>query len=525
MRKKIVSMLMAVTLVATMLAACGNSEQASTGTTTESVDTTSTESADAEVEDEEMAEINIAWMTLGVTDTSKTDAVVEAINAITESEINVHVNMEFLDPATYGTQIPMEIQANEKLDLLMYTPVPGASYTSFKGQNQLMDISDLLDEYGSDIQSELGDFLQGTTTTDGVYGVAANRLLASSLYVIMRKDVLDQLGLTEKAQNMTTWAEYEEILQAVKENTDLAPVANSDAEGSVLTVMPFFTNGDNFSDGRGFDTLGDTYNMIYAGTDGKVGCVYFSDEYASAVTRTADWYQKGLIYKDAGTAQDFADTLIKNNVAFSYVVTGELGAAETKEASTGYEIVATKVTDAVLSTGSTLKFGFAVPITAEEPEAAVKMLNLMYSSSDIQNILAWGVEGRDWVEANGEATYPDGVTAETVTYHMSDFLNGNQFITMPWEGNGADFRAVQKAEQDSAPISEYMGFSFDATEYETELTACFNVVQQYKAGLGAGSYSDVEGTLKEFQDKMTAAGIDKVIAAYQEQLDAFMASK
>ena len=45
------------------------------------------------------------------------------------------------------------------------------------------------------------------------------------------------------------------------------------------------------------------------------------------------------------------------------------------------------------------------------------------------NTLTWGIEGRDWVMGDdGYATYPDGVTSETVSYHEGDFLYGNHFI-------------------------------------------------------------------------------------------------
>lgn len=248
---------------------------------------------------------------------------------------------------------------------------------------------------------------------------------------------------------------------------------------------------------------------------------YFSEEYEKAVARAHEWYKAGLIYKDAATSQDMGDTLIKNNVAFSTIETGELGVETTKGTATGHEVLCKKITEAIISTQACFKFGFAVPVTATEPEAAVKFLNLLYSNADLLNTMAWGVEGRDWVNKNGEAAYPDGVTAETVAYHTADFLNGNQFLVLPWEGDGADFREIQKSLQDLAPISKYMGFSFDHTGLENELTACFNIGEQYRNGLNSGSV-DYKTVLPEFREKLKAAGIDKIIEAYQEQLNAWL---
>lgn len=511
MKKKIVSMLMVAAMTATLFAGCGNSEGSEPSTNAGADD------------EEEMAEINVSWMTMMSTDGSQTDAVVEAINEITEKEINTHVNIQFFEPSTYATQVPMMIQGDEKLDLMMYTPVPGAGYESFKAQKQLLDITEYLDEYGQGVKDALGDILGGTSDETGIYGTASNRVLATDCYIVMRKDVLDQLGLTEKAQNMKTWAEYEEILKEVVANTELAGVGNADGEGSTLAVAPFAFGSEDFANNYAYDNLGDTYQMITVSQDDPtVECVYFTEDYQKAVERADKFYKEGLIYKDAATATDYCDSLIKNDVAFSVICGSEIGVEQTKAASTGHELVCVKLAPAVIGTSNTYKFGFAVPVCATEPEAAVKFLNLLYTNTDIEDILAWGVEGRDWVKKDGVAAYPDGVTPDNVTYHMSDFLNGNQFITTPWIDNGADFREEQKAAEDEAIISKYMGFSFNAEGVENELTACYNVQEQYKKNLASGSTTDVAATLKELQDKLKAAGIDKIVEAYQTQLDAWL---
>lgn len=522
MKRKLISLLLVFTMLAAMFMGCGKSETVQDAGENTNTGTDVENDIDTDQDDEEMSEIVVGWMSFAPLDEKQTAAVVEAVNAITEKEINTHVDIQFYAPDTYATQIPMMIQANEKLDLMMYTPVPGASYDSFKGQNQLMDISGYLDTFGKDIKDNLGDLLKATTTKDGIFGAPAYRLMAGDLYIVMRKDVLDDLGLTEKAQNMTTWTEYREILEEVVAKTDLAGVANCDADGSVLAVSPYYLGSDSFAENRAFDTLGDSYYLIAVDEEtDTVESYYFSEEYEKAVARAHEWYKAGLIYKDAATSQDMGDTLIKNNVAFSTIETGELGVETTKGTATGHEVLCKKITEAIISTQACFKFGFAVPVTATEPKAAVKFLNLLYSNADLLNTMAWGVEGRDWVNKNGEAAYPDGVTAETVAYHTADFLNGNQFLVLPWEGDGADFREIQKSLQDSAPISKYMGFSFDHTGLENELTACFNIGEQYRNGLNSGSV-DYKTVLPEFREKLKAAGIDKIIEAYQEQLNAWL---
>ena len=79
-----------------------------------------------------------------------------------------------------------------------------------------MDISGLLEEYGQDVLSTVGSLIESTTVDGSIYAVPTYRTLVTRAYIVMRTDVLEDLGLLEKAQNMTSFTEYEEILAAVK---------------------------------------------------------------------------------------------------------------------------------------------------------------------------------------------------------------------------------------------------------------------------------------------------------------------
>ncbi len=477
-------------------------------------------------DEEEYDEINVSWLVTAPMTNDVTDPIVEAINEITEEEIGVHVNMTFYDPGAYATQVPMDIQANAKLDLIMYTPIPGSGFQSFYRQGQFMDISGYLEEYGQGVTEALGDLIDGTKAPDGgIYGVASNRVLGSELYIIMKTDVLEELGLLEKAENMTTWTEFEEILKEVVANTDLAGIGNCDVAGSTFAVSPYFTGSDSFAENRGYDTLGDTNYLVAADKDGHVQSYFGSEEYAKAVERAQKWYEEGLVYKDASISQTYNIHLLKAGTCFSTLSSAELGGEGISEAICGFDLTYVKVADSVCGTDATYKFGFGVPVCATDPEAAVKFLNLLYTNSDIENMLAWGLEGRDWVEKDGEATYPEGVNSDNCLYHMGDYLNGNQFITIPWEGDGADFRQVQMDYQDQLVYSPFMGFAAETDEFTEKATACFSIAEQYRKQLSSGSSGDWEGVLAEMNEKLEANGINDIVESYQTQLDAWRAEQ
>ena len=193
---------------------------------------------------------------------------------------------------------------------------------------------------------------------------------------------------------------------------------------------------------------------------------------------------------------------------------------------TGYELIAVDITPSMIGTSSCTKFGYAIPVTSAEPEAAIRYLNYLYTDDGVEalNILTWGVPGRDWtVNADGMATYPDGVTADSVQYHTADFLFGDQIKITPWEGSDPTLRQQQQAEMDNARISRYMGFVLNNDGLENTITALNMVRQKYQPQLSSGASPDWESALAAFREELTANGIDDLLAAYQAQLDEWLA--
>lgn len=477
--------------------------------------------------DEDPAELVIALMSLAPIDTSNSDHVEEALNEMLLKNLNIKADFQWYDANTYGNTVPNMITSNEKLDLVMFTPVPIVSYASYMAQNQLMDITDYIDEYGDNIKAVMGDYLPATSKDGKVYGVGNNTSFYATETFGMRKDVLDDLGLTDAAENAATWTELEDILKQVVDKTDLDGIANADAEGSVISTQPYLNGSDKLDECYAVDVLGDSYQYIYADekTD-KVKSYFGSDEFYQNLLRVRQWYEDGVVNKDSATAQDYGDTLIKNGVSFCNCKQTELGSQAAYAADTGYEGVLKEIAKNKLTTGTFQKFGFAVPVTSDEPEAAVKVLNFLYGNQEFMDTLAWGVEGVDWVKNDkGEAAYPDGVTAETAQYHTGDFLYGNRLQVTPWEGSGDNIRQEQAEANTQIEKSKYFGFSVDPTNVSSTLAAVKNVVDQYKPQLCSGSVEDVEGTYKEFMSALDAAGINDVIKEYQSQLDAWLAKQ
>lgn len=532
-------MIMSGMMALSFAAGCGNSEpQANSNDSTgdsESVqvqagtdsslnnETSSSAGEKYNVTWDDMAEITVLFDSMGPVPTG-VEAVEAEINKITESEINTHVNLEIYEIGSYDQQIGLLMSSGEPVDLLLTLPGGSSSFTVMSSQGQLQNISDLLAEYGQPVLDTVGDLVQATTIDGGIYAVPMYTDTASFEWVVMRTDVLEDLGLLEKAENMTTMAELDEIFAAVAASDKwnfLSPIAG------VQGVLIFTTGGgcigeNNFSDMSTFDLLGDSLSLVALpadSDDGQVQMTYATEEYKKMYELVHDWYKKGYVYKDSVTEQD--TQLIKNNVAFAAIMDGESNIDAAQEAQCEMPVTCVKLVTHPITTSSCLKFTWGVPSTAKEPEAAVTFLSMMYTDSRIANLLAWGIEGVDYEVTDGVAHFIEG--NENPAYHMTDYQVGNQFLVWPWEGSSADYREVTKELTDSTPRSNYFGFVCDTSSITNEIAALTGVLSQYRGQIETGM-ADPE-VLDEFIEKLNASGADKVVACYQEQLNEWLAQK
>ena len=72
----------------------------------------------------------------------------------------------------------------------------------------------------------------------------------------------------------------------------------------------------------------------------------------------------------------------------------------------------------------------------------------------------------------------------------------------------------------SAAASTALGFAFDNSRVVNEISACNNVLAKYAVSIEIGCV-DVDAELPKFQQELKDAGIEKIIAEKQRQIDAW----
>lgn len=494
------SMLLATALV---LSACGGNDGNQAGASGSAAPSGSGSAAPSGKQEE----ITVTFPMLS-TAIPQMPAIEEAINKITTAKINTKVKLKAISSGEWVQQTNLMFTSNEPMDL-MY--VSGGLYSNMVAKNQLVPLDDLLAQDGEGIKTAVGDDYIGVPKIKGaIYAVPSVRDLASSYGVIMRKDLVDKYKIDVNA--IRTLDDFENVLKTVKAGEpDFAPL-----------IPPGV--GMSFLDGyMPYDNLGDSLGVLPNYDNGlKVVDLYESQEYKDLVTKFRKWYQEGYVLKDAATNKTSTFELIRSGKGFAYFASLKPGMAAQEGAAAGTEVVTKELTPVIARTGTVTGAMWGIPVNSKQHEAAMKFLNLMYSDKDIVNLFDWGIEGKHYVKADGKEgviKYPEGVNAGNTTYNMPlGWMFGNQFLSYTMEGGDADIWNKMDEFNKSAQHSKAMGFAFDASPVKTEFAAVTNVVTQYKLPLETGSV-DVDKVLPEFIAKLKSAGIDKIVAEKQKQLD------
>ncbi len=543
--KRVAAYLLAVGMVVSVLGGCGNSESsgesaasASTGGADSSVALESggteaegtgassdagSDSAGGEITDIE--EIVMTFPIMGTINQNAAAEVEDAINAISEAKIGVHVTMKPIEVGSYSQQLNLMITGNEDLDVVATFPGGSSTFSSMCSQNQLMPLNDLIEEYGPDVKANLGGLLNATTMNGNIYSLTTYFNKAASTLVAMRTDLLEKYDLLEQAQNVTCMQDLEPIYDVILENEPTMSAVSAGYGGSIFSPQ-FVDMGATADEAVIYDTLGDNNSLVavdYSSGEPVVYNHYASESYKRSCELTREWYEKGYIYKDSATTTDDADTLMKSGVIFSMIYKGGVDSPDAKRATTGYDLTVIELNPIPISTGSCNVFTWGIPSTSKMPEAAMKFLNLMYSNAEINNLLAWGIEGVHYqVLEDGTADYVDGQDATSCQYHTVDFLYGDNFAIIPWTGTAPDMRERQLEAMNNAETSPYLGFTLDTSELQNEITATSNVIEEYKAALENGTI-DPATELPNFIEKLNNSGAQKIIDEAQRQLNEWLA--
>lgn len=434
-----------------------------------------------------------------------------AINEITVSKINTRVTLKPVSASTFSQQLSLSVTSQETIDLVT---VPN-DFMQMLSRNQCMDMTELIQTRGQGILDAVGEFINGTKRNGRIYGVTVMGGKATSPHLLMRTDLLEETGVDiHQIIPVSDFGEMGHNLEVVEQIFDRVRAAHPEVEILI----------NSFGESRlesliGYDSMGDELGVLMDGESYNVENLYASEEFRQVVALAVRWREKGYMMKDAAMNTAASGSIHLAGNSFCDLVRTQQGVEAQYKQTTGYDFTAVQLRTPLLYTGQDVLTVNVLPVLCREPEAAMDFLDLMYTDRDIVNLLAYGVEGIHYrFLPNGTVDYPEGVNAQNSDYPCSQtWLFGNGLLDYVKVGNVPELYEIQARNNETARRSCAFGFMYDNTPVQTQVAACLKVVAEYKEGLLTGALD--MSKLKEFNDKLTAAGIDDILEEKQRQLE------
>lgn len=424
------------------------------------------------------------------------EKVSKAIHDYVADKKGIDLQLEVVPNSSYDNQLNLVMAGSEQIDLAL---IWGRNVSSFVAKGALLPLDDLLDEYGTDIQECLGDYLQAGKVSGVTYQVPVNCSLFYQGGIVVRTDILEKYGIDPAT---------------IKSTDDLDGMFETIHAGEPDMAMMRLESTGTFVYAD-FDSLGDNFGVLMNyGQDNEIRDLFASDEFRIECEKHREWFKKGWIASDILTTSDTAAEQIKAGKLLGFYGTVGPGTAQDKTNQCGRDMTVIPLNTVFSYTTKVNTFGWGLLNNSKNPEAAMQVLDMMYSDPTFLNMLDWGLEGVHYKLKEGSdriITFADGVDASTSGYfHNWSFAFGDQLSAYFWDGTEEDFPEQVRAMNESAMLSKAMGFAYDVTPVKTEYTAVTNVCDQYLNALAYGCI-DIDDNLPKFLKELESAGLQKII--------------
>ncbi|MBB6020793.1 putative aldouronate transport system substrate-binding protein [Paenibacillus sp. JGP012] len=477
----VLSLLMAFMFV---LSACGGSKEAS-------------ESAGAGNDT-----VQLIWYTIG-TPQKDVNKVMEEVSKYTKEKMNATVTMKMVDWGDYSQKMQVNVASGEPMDII-FTSAGGFDYVQNARKGAFLELDELLPKYGQDLIKTINPaFLSGSKVDGHNYGIPANKELPQQEVWRFNKTLLDKYKLD--TSGVRTLDSLEPLLKTIKENEPgVTPFA---MDKNYVPYVPYDYVIQNLPMAVKLDT-----------TDYKIVNILETPEMKEALTTMNKYYKAGYASPEAASTGSTNDLTTSGNWFLDRAQTQPL-ADNQWSASYGYPVVSTPASDAIITNTSVQGSIMAISANSEYPEKAMQFLNLLNTDPVLRNMVDSGIEGTHYKKVGD--THMENLP-ESKNYDMPSYSLGNNMLLYlnsndpdnKWE----EFKTFN-AEGVDSPI---LSFNFDASKVSAELTAVQNVKEQYWAALMTGTI-DPATNLDQVIEKFNQAGLEKVMAEAQSQLDAWRA--
>jgi len=553
MSRKVITILLALMMVlSVVMSGCSNSD---TGKTTdaattaaatsaaESAASTSAAASSSAAGTGDLDAVTLVWY--NASDAFRSDKaqvkldVADELNRIFQEKINATVDWKWVGWSEVAEKTAAAIQAGQQADIL-FTSMSTFPFAVWQSRNAFADLTDLLPTYAAETYSSIPEWVWKAASVGGrIYAMPTYKDVAVNHPLHYNLTMTNELGLTETVDSVdfSVLPDLNELFYTVKEARDAKmtewanePIMKLPNYSDGITLSPYI-QGDEICRGVWTSIPGTTSLTGDEYANGtKAVNIFNTEDYITGMKLNTQWVTDGIAPFDQKN-WDTEGAIQKSGAVFGTIGWGGI----TPSAHDAYEEALVQPKTSFTYTGYPQAVMQAISASSANPERAMMLLNLVFSDTTVSTTLRFGIEGQGWkrvTDANGveradfTGTYNEvpGERSENGFYLWYHAEQGNLFSCLLPVTEPDEFYVKLAEMNDSAAVSPNLGFCFDSANVENEMAAVSATVEEYQPDIFYGMLDDVEGRIADFNEKLNANGMEKIVAEVQTQLDAWRAN-
>ena len=439
--------------------------------------------------------VNLVWWTIG-NEPKDYQLVSEEINKYTLEKLNVNLEIKYASWGEYSSKLSKIVQSGEPFDIAFTSAIEG--YQDLLNKGYFMDLTEVLPTTTPDLYNFIPEDLWAGVTVDGkILGIPTYKDSAQAQYWVWDKAIVEELGIDY--ENIQTLEQLEPALQKIKEaRPNEYPLVINGNEG----INGFMSAINQYDEVLVKPAIG----ISYTDESATVVGLWEQERVLENLRIIRSWFEKGYINPDAATLLE----LPKHRI---------LSSAQSFEGGWKDTEVGHKYFGPAYSTRTIQGSFLSISAGSKNPDAALKVIELVNTDEYFRNLIAFGIEGTHY-EKTGENT----IKKISDGYEVPAYSQGTFFNMYVQDPNPADQWEKLKELQEEAFSSPVLGFTFNSSNVQNQVSACANIENKYASSLITGAANPDE-VLPKLIEELNAAGYQDIIEEAQRQVDEFLANK
>lgn len=530
MFKKVLTILLSIAMIFSVFAGC-DSSSGNNGSSGQQAGSEESKDGDSKAEPtgadvSEKVEV-VMWMT-GATSPRDLDRVMAELSSKMEAdpELNCSLSFNIFNDSNTQQKMTLLLSSGEAMDLLYSAGY--LSYPIFANKGAYMPLDDMVETAAPELYNYVTEDMWEATKVGGkIYMVPCMWEEWVPYGFLYREDLRKKHDLPEP----TTIETIEAYMQGIKDN---------EPDILVTSEMP-----SNFGVIGAHFTSWDVLDMKYQWADWRVPYGLYidyedptdvrlwweSDEFKEDMLMFKRWADAGYWSKSA-----LANTEPKVDLFKAGKIACDLGFNSPSGYANLVNSIATTHPDWELgwlpyyrpkqlaTPNHATQNGFSVPLSAKNPERALKVLEKMILDEEYYRLSHYGFEGEHYtISDEGYYQYvgdPDSSGFQREGSNLWGTRN-EEHMLYP-ETTGKLLKELNEEFRGYTYPNIWTGFTEDSTSYQAERAAVMNVQAQYLPAIQAGLVDDVDAAIDELIEKSKVAGLDKVREDYTNQWLAYV---